>query len=48
MLKNRSNKEAGKSFAKRNATEAAFFGSRRYRDLAPEMLGIKSLRGRLS
>ncbi|KAK0283836.1 hypothetical protein LTS00_011498 [Friedmanniomyces endolithicus] len=47
MLKNRSDKEASKSFAERNATEAAFFGSGRYRDLPPEMLGIESLRGRL-
>ncbi|KAK0258042.1 hypothetical protein B0A54_07101 [Friedmanniomyces endolithicus] len=48
MLKNRSDKEASKSFTERNATEAAFFGSGRYRDLPPEMLGIESLRGRLS
>ncbi|TKA68512.1 hypothetical protein B0A55_08173 [Friedmanniomyces simplex] len=48
MLKNRSDKEASKSFAERNAAETAFFSSGRYRDLDPDMLGIESLRCRLS
>ena len=48
ILKNRSDKEASKSFAERNAAEAAFFSSGRYRDLPRETLGIETLRARLS
>lgn len=48
VLKNRSDKEINKSFADRNAAEAAFFAQGSYRDLPSAMLGIESLRGRLS
>ncbi|TKA36176.1 hypothetical protein B0A54_12806 [Friedmanniomyces endolithicus] len=48
FLKNRSDKEVSKSFTERNANEAAFFATGRYRDLPPEMVGIESLRNRLS
>jgi len=48
MLKNRSDKEINTSFAERNAAEASFFGQGRYRDLVPGMVGIDSLRTRLS
>ncbi|KAK5138342.1 hypothetical protein LTR08_003403 [Meristemomyces frigidus] len=48
MLKNRSDKEADRSFADRNAAEAAFFAQGSYRQVSPSILGIESLRSRLS
>ncbi|KAF2860766.1 hypothetical protein K470DRAFT_276666 [Piedraia hortae CBS 480.64] len=48
MLKNRSDKEASKTFDERNAAEMAFFSQGRYRDLPRETVGIDSLRTRLS
>jgi len=48
MLKNRSDKEASKSFSERNSAESAFFSKGRYRDLPKGMLGIAKLRTRLS
>ncbi|KAK4924109.1 hypothetical protein LTR49_008849 [Elasticomyces elasticus] len=48
ILKNRSDEEASKTFVERNSAEAAFFAQGRYRNLPSSMLGIESLRGRLS
>ena len=48
MLKNRSDKEIDTSFQARNASENAFFAKGRYREMSSEMLGIVSLRTRLS
>ena len=48
LLKNRSDKEICKRFNERNTAEAASFAKGRYRDLPPELIGITSLRGRLS
>ncbi|KAF2158747.1 hypothetical protein M409DRAFT_61405 [Zasmidium cellare ATCC 36951] len=48
ILKNRSDREALTSFKDRNAAEKAFFSRGKYRDLSPDMLGIKSLCSRLS
>lgn len=48
ILKNRGPNEMSKSFADRNAAETAFFSEGRYRELPSEMLGITSLRVRLS
>ncbi|KAF2771354.1 hypothetical protein EJ03DRAFT_342384 [Teratosphaeria nubilosa] len=48
MLKNRSDKEAAKSFDERNAAEHVFFSQGRYRDLPRDNVGIEALRTRLS
>jgi GTPase SAR1 family protein len=48
ILKNRSEKEAAKSFAERNAAEKLFFSQGRYKNLPSHILGIDSLRKRLS
>ena len=48
ILKNRSDKEISTSFQDRNASENTFFSKGRYRDLSSGMLGIVSLRTRLS
>ena len=48
MLKNRSDKESDKSFEERNAAEKSFFSQGSYRDLSQDILGIDTLRTRLS
>ncbi|GAB1742598.1 hypothetical protein NU219Hw_g8136t1 [Hortaea werneckii] len=48
MLKNRSEKENDKSFDERNAAEKSFFSQGSYRDLSQDILGIDTLRTRLS
>ncbi|KAI7219756.1 hypothetical protein KC333_g2798 [Hortaea werneckii] len=48
MLKNRSDKENDKSFEERNAAEKSFFSQGSYRDLSQDILGIDTLRTRLS
>ncbi|KAI6871030.1 hypothetical protein KC343_g5239 [Hortaea werneckii] len=48
MLKNRSYKESDRSFEERNAAEKAFFSQGRYRDLSQDILGVDTLRTRLS
>ncbi|KAI7233482.1 hypothetical protein KC330_g5346 [Hortaea werneckii] len=48
MLKNRLDKEGDKSFEERNAAEKFFFSRGSYRDLSQDILGIDTLRTRLS
>ena len=48
VLKNRSEKEMSSTFQARNADERTFFSNGIYKDLPEDMLGIETLRTRLS
>ncbi|KAK3722656.1 hypothetical protein LTR37_002226 [Vermiconidia calcicola] len=48
MLKNRTPTEMSNDFEARNASEASFFSTGRYREMPADTLGIKPLRVRLS
>ena len=48
MLKNRADEELNTTFQERNASESLFFSKGRYQDLSRDMVGIESLKTRLS
>lgn len=48
MLKNRADNEMEFTFTERNEAEKVFFSKGRYQDLSRDIVGIESLRGRLS
>lgn len=48
VLRNRSDTEMNSTFTQRNEAEARFFSKGRYNDLAREIVGVESLRIRLS
>jgi hypothetical protein len=48
MVRNRSDVEGAKSFVQRNTVERSFFSKGAYQDLPSQVMGIETLRSRLS